>query len=353
MVDVLGQRRAGQIRLVDPVTNPVWARLAEGPGGSLFSSPPWIDAVRSTYALDVAAWVVVDAAGNPIGGVPFARIAVPGGARISIFPFSDFCDPICRSDDAWGLLSDRLLDSPETVAVRILHNDAARTDPRFVTARKDWWHAIDIDRSIETMWSDLASSARRAIRRAEASELTVRVGRGSGDLRAFYELHRAVRKAKYRLLAQPYAFFEALADRFGEDLILMTAWLDERLVAGVLYLAWQDTLYYKFNASSSEHLEVRPNDAMMWHGMLLAKTAGYRSIDLGRSDDGHEGLIRYKRKFATSEKELTEVRRLGETPGDDLDLGSVWAGLTDLLTRPEVPDDITEEAGALLYRFFA
>lgn len=353
VVEVLGDRGAGQLTLVDPATDPVWAHLASGPGGSLFSAPPWIGALGKTYDLEISAWVANDAFGEPIAGVPFARLPSSRGERISVLPFSDYCDPICGSDGTWELLSDRLLDTHQPVAIRVLHNDECRSDPRLAPKRQDWWHAIDLDREVDDMWSDMSSSARRAIRRAEASELTVRLGQGPADLRSFYELHRSVRKAKYRLLAQPFAFFEELADAFGDRLILMTAWLADELVAGVLYLAWQDTLYYKFNASSSEHLDVRPNDAMMWEGMKLARASGYRSIDLGRSDDGHEGLLRYKRKFATSEAHLTELRSLGSAPVDDLDLDPVWTGLTELLTRREVPDEITEEAGALLYRFFA
>jgi len=40
--EVLGEGGAGQLSLVDPATDPVWAQLASGPGGSLFCAPPWI-----------------------------------------------------------------------------------------------------------------------------------------------------------------------------------------------------------------------------------------------------------------------------------------------------------------------
>ena len=63
------------------------------------------------------------------------------------------------------------------------------------------------------------------------------------------------------------------------------------------------------------------------------------------------GLLRYKRKFATDER---EILRLRWQPPDYADpraeaAGRILSRLTQLLTDPAVPDEITLAAGEELY----
>ncbi|MHB0870144.1 MAG: hypothetical protein ACYC66_01645 [Chloroflexota bacterium] len=46
---------------------------------------------------------------EPRSGVPFARIADILGERISVLPFSDYCDPLVAEKDDWSGLIDVLL----------------------------------------------------------------------------------------------------------------------------------------------------------------------------------------------------------------------------------------------------
>ena len=58
---------------MDPRTDALWAELASGDGGSLFTSPPWIGAVCDTYGFEPTARVAVDAAGRPTGRCRLGR----------------------------------------------------------------------------------------------------------------------------------------------------------------------------------------------------------------------------------------------------------------------------------------
>src|SRR5690606_30698311 len=112
------------------------------------------------------------------------------------------------------------------------------------------------------------------------------VAESEDDLRAFFEMHLRVRKHKYGLLAQPYRFFRSIWDNFlvpGRGRLLL-ARVDGRVVGGVLYLDWGDTVYYKFNASDPGDLGVRPNDLLVWEGLRRAHESGMRWFDFGVSD---------------------------------------------------------------------
>jgi lipid II:glycine glycyltransferase (peptidoglycan interpeptide bridge formation enzyme) len=200
------------------------------------------------------------------------------------------------------------------------------------------------------------ASTRRAIRKAERSGVTIRPLEGAEGITAFHGLHVVLRKQKYRLLAQPLAFFQAISRSFREvgGWFPLGAFLGGKLIAATIYLRWADTLYYKFNASSPDSLSARPNTLLVSAGIRLAKSLGCQNLDLGPSDDNQLGLIRFKRQFGARERELRSLRYV--PPGwrdEHAAVRESLAEVTRVATSRGVPDEVTRDAGALLYRLFA
>jgi CelD/BcsL family acetyltransferase involved in cellulose biosynthesis len=342
---------AERIVAVDPVEDETWADLSRN-HGSLFSSPRWLGAMQDTYDFDLIAWVTRGESGDINGGIPLARLGEEPWQRVSALPFSDYCNPIDLDGASWPVLADRLVAEGLPAEVRCLGDDAAVSDPRFDPVDPpDLWHAVTLDPDEDRAWAGLSSSARRAVRKGRDSGVVVRPTDDLDSLREFYELHLGTRKDKYRLLAQPHELFTSLHKRFGDDMILLGAWQEDSLVAGILLLVWGDTLYYKFNASSPDALAVRPNDLLMWEATRLGVSRGLSTLDLGRTDADHDSLARYKAKYATSESRIHSMRH--GSYRRDPSIGAILGPLTELLTRPEVPSEITEEAGRLVYHHFA
>jgi len=143
-----------------------------------------------------------------------------------------------------------------------------------------------------------------------------------------------------------------LYSSFADQLVVLLAEVDGTAIAGILFLIHGDTLYYKFNASID--LTLRPNDLLIWSGMRLGRERGLSALDFGLSDTAQPGLVRFKRKFATSERPIIELRW---SPPDYSDprghqAGEVLHRMTEILTAPEVPEAVTRGAGDELYRFF-
>jgi CelD/BcsL family acetyltransferase involved in cellulose biosynthesis len=326
---------------------------ARGPGpghrfASLFSSPPWIEALACTYGFEIRA--VSDGAG---AFLLFAHVHDLRGERILSLPFSDYCDPLVEDLATWEALVAPLLARGAPVRLRCLRNPIPLQDPRFAPVKRAMWHGVDLARDEAELWAGLGGSARQNVRRALRHGVVVREGRALEDVRLFHRLHARLRKAKYRMLAQPAAFFDQLLELFGpEGLTVLIAEVAGEPVAALLLLQWQDTLYYKFNASTDQHL--RPNDLLMWEAMRLGRRQGATLLDLGISDLDQPGLLRYKSKFATEAKEVVFLQSMPEARPDPVhDQASQMLGrLTRLLTEPLVPDEITEAGGAELYRFF-
>ena len=127
------------------------------------------------------------------------------------------------------------------------------------------------------------------------------------------------------------------------------------VIAGSFYLLWGGVWYYKFSASIFERSSVRPNELLAWESMCLAQSRGCRTYDWGVSDLDPPGLVEYKRKLATDERPVSVLRYTPEGYTNPV-AAEARAGARrrspKLLTRDDVPDDITQRAGEILYRYF-
>lgn len=339
---------------VDPQDDPLWQRLVDNHRSSVFHSPGWIRVLRETYGLEICAHVILDSAGEPQAGIPFCRIVDIMGARIVTLPFSDHCDPLIGERDHWNCLIDKLLVEHCPINIRCLHNSLPLADQRFALVKQAKWHGLDLQPDLDTLWRSLHDKA--SIRKAQRSGVVVQIAHGQEALRSFFEMHLKTRKSKYRLLAQPYRFFENIWHHFVEEQngLLMVAIYQGETIGGVLLLEWKDGLYYKFNASVPSHLAHRANDLLMWEAIKYGRAKGYTYMDFGLSDWDQEGLVQYKRKFATEEKAISFLRYLddGAPAQQEKQIRNLLPQLTDLFTDESVPDHVTERAGDALYRFF-
>ena len=342
---------------ISPEEDPRWRALLERYHSDVFHSPEWMRALRVTYGFEIRALLAIDDAGQPLAGVPIARICDGRGERLISLPFSDFCDPLLDSQQAWTRLADELLDLGLPIRFRLLHNPLPLSDTRFDAYGEARWHGLALDQEggQEAIFERFDKDARTGIRRAESSGVRIETVTDTDGLRAFHNLHVGVRKRKYRLLAQPYSFFEALWDEFlaKDQGVLLLAYREDELLAGTLYLTWRDTLYYKFNASAGVVPNYRPNELLMWHGIQYGIERGLRCLDFGLSDADQEGLLRYKRKYSPREETIKFLRSRAPAQQPKADaISSTLGRLTELFTEPGVPDSVSADAGALLYRFF-
>ena len=332
----------------------MWEAIAHHPLNSLFSSRPWAEAVARTYGFEVSASMARE--GSPqkaAGALLFSRISDLRGERIVCSPFSDYCDPLAEDVKTWRELVAPLIASGVPVTLRCLHNRIPVEDERFAKVGEAAWHGINLDRAEADIWNGLHGTARQNIRKAQREGITIRRGATLEDVHAFYRMHCHVRKSKYRMLPQPFAFFEQLHGAFADNgLTVLLAKLEGTPVAGSLYIAHGKTLFYKFNASVDRAL--CPNDLLVWEGIRLGLERGLTLFDFGASDLDQPGLLRFKRKFATVERTIV---RLSCVPEGYVDpraraAGGTLNALSHWLTEPNVPDEITQAASADFYRMF-
>lgn len=335
---------------------PHWQTLLATYPSDVFHSPPWLAVLHQTYGFHIRARLRLDENGQPQAAIPYVRVQDMMDSRLVSLPFSDFCDPLVDSTESWHCLIDSLLNENLPLSLRCLHNAIPVTEPRLPTVYQAYWHSLDLTSDDDSRWQGLASSARRAIKKAQSSGVVVKIAESKNDLRAFYELHMRVRKEKYSMVAQPYAFFENIWNNFVEpgNGALIVATCGGKVVGGVFFLVWNNRFYYKFNASDFDYIQYRPNDLVVWEASKYGHSRGYDYLDFGLSDSDQEGLVRYKRKYATQEKQVSFLRHTpdGFPSEETRQLRQLFPQLTDLFVNEGVPNHITEKAGAILYRYF-
>ena len=340
-------------RLVNADQDSFWTATASHKLGGLFSSAPWTRAVARTYGFTVSA-AVRGGGGGLDSALLFSHVSDLRGDRIVCGPFCDYCDPLVDDADAWRDIVAPVLALRLPVTLRCLRNDAPAQDPRFAVAGRAAWHGVDLTRAEAELWRGFDGSARQNVRKAQRLGVTVREGRSLDDVRTFFEMHCHVRKVKYRLLPQPFALFEQLHAEFAPEdrIVVLLAECAGAVLAGILFLQWGDTLYYKFNASVER--QSCPNDLLIWEGIRLGQRRGMRRLDFGASDYAQPGLLRYKGKYATEQREIVRLRWQPHEHADPRaeEAGKALSRMTDLLTDPAVPDSVTRAAGEAFYALF-
>ena len=348
------------LKTVDPCTDPGWLELARSPRGSLFSAPPWFTAIADTYGFELVANVLTTDS-QARAGIAYTELDDFMGHRVISMPFCDFLDPIFDGEDAdhdaqWKELVDPILARGVPFQLRVLDAEAPRRDDRFVKVNELAWHGTDITRDDDAILAGVDRKARQKIKQAMNAGVTVRFGSDLDDMRAFHDLHRNTRKRKHRLLAQPVSFFENIWKAFAptDSIAVGFAMHEGDVIASSVYLRWENIWYYKFSASIADRLAVRPNELLLWESMRFARDRGCTWYDWGVSDLDQPGLVSYKRKMATEERRVAVLRYTPEgfSNPKGVEAGGVLGELTGLLTRDDVPDEVTKRAGEILYRYF-
>ena len=319
------------------------------PSETLFESAPWIEAVEAGFGLRIDTFRPES---EPGGLVRYSVVDDLRGRRIVSLPFSDFHEPGIATAAGWAECAAhlRLFEAP--ITLRPFRCPPALADNSFERRTSLLWHGIDVRDGVDSVLAGLKSKVRNRVTRAERLGFRLSVSSTIDDLRRMHTLHVDLRSRKYRMLAQPLGFFEALHEGFGDRLVVLSAELDGDLVSSMVFIEWDGVFYYKYGASADAPFQ--PNMALLVRACEIAEERRLRLVDLGRSDADQEGLVRFKDQVASHRLPLTTLHwsPVG-TESADPDIGTLLATVTNLLTGPDVPIDVSRRAGAELYRLFA
>lgn len=139
---------------------------------------------------------------------------------------------------------------------------------------------IDLQHPPEVLRARMQSSNRRALRKAEANGLRVRIGTAA-DLPLFYDLLMTTGK-RHQFTPPSLEYFERMWRLFAatDDIVLILVEFDGESVAGELSITFGDTLVSKRAGWSGKHGKLYPNELVVWTAMNWARKRGLKYYDM-------------------------------------------------------------------------
>lgn len=344
----------GSVRPVNLLEDSSWdARLAACPGASFFHGTAWARVLHDTYGFTPTYFTLGNAQGFQ-AVLPLMEVdSWLTGRRGIGLPFTDECAPLGGEAGGFGQLFSAALDHARRRGWRYMECRGGRPLFGAVPASTSFFgHRLDLLAGEVQLFARTEAATRRAVRKAEQSNLTVTVSQDLEAVRTFYALLCKTRK-RHGLPAQPFHFFanihrHVLARNQGHVIIARQGSTD---VAGAVFLHHGDTAIYKFGASDESLQRLRANNLVMWEAIKWHARAGFAHLDFGRTSLGNEGLRKFKLGWGTTEQSIDYVRYdlRSDSFVTSRDEAAGWYnGIFRLL-----PVSLSRMAGSVLYKHVA
>ena len=262
--------------------------------GTPFHLTAWKRAVAETF--DFPAHYLVARQGHRIEGVlPLFEVRGPlGGKALISVPYGVY-GGICATSAAarWALAgrAEALAQDRRAayVELRQRHEQGLGLPTKSLYVS----FARAISKSDEENAAAIPRKQRRMTRLGATHGLRAEIGRDHFD--DFYEIYaHSLRNLGSPVF--PRTFLRGILDAFDKDCQILTVWRDDRMVAGVMTLFYEDQVLPYYGGALREAFRYAVNDFMYWELMRHAAAAGYRIFDFGRSREG-TGSYDFKRHW--------------------------------------------------------
>jgi CelD/BcsL family acetyltransferase involved in cellulose biosynthesis len=300
-----------KISTIDPTTDTRWDEFVAGQKDSaVFHTSAWARVIGEAYGYSSKYYVIEDDNGRICAAIPFFQIkSLFTGNRLVSLPFSDFCSPLGSEPEITVLFNHAKeeLEGMSGAYLEIRGWPEGSSPSRLGLQSRDYHllYLLSLEPDAAKLNERFHDSVRRGIRQAEKRGVAVRMSHDEADLDLFYRLHLITRK-KLGVLPQPRSFFKAIYRNLISKNLGFTGLAESegKIIAGVVFLNYKNTVYYKYNASDEEYLQKRPNHMVTWEAIKTACAQNYRYFDFGRCSPEEEGLRTFKTRWRAAEINL-------------------------------------------------
>ena len=166
-------------------------------------------------------------------------------------------------------------------------------------------YEIDLTQDESSLFSNMASSCQRCIRKAEKTGVTIQPSTDAEFAADFYNQLCEVFARQRLIPTYPVGRVEALMRHLlptGRLLLLRARDAEDRCIATGIFPAFNDTMYFWGGAGNREYQHLRPNEALHWNAMRYWKERGLAKYDMGGGGE-------YKKKYGGEEIAVPWVRK--------------------------------------------
>jgi hypothetical protein len=197
-----------------------------------------------------------------------------------------------------------ILTLPPTIYNRRLSNyiDFSLLQHGFTYLRREVSSILFLEQTPEKNLAKFIDSSRRAVRKARNSGVEIRF---SEDYETFYQI--LLHNLKRRHNVQPTHTLDELfqlADLFPDDIHLLAAYLDDRMIAGItIFDTTPDVTLAFYISHDDEYQQYRAVNLLFYEMINWAIETGFRYLDFGIFTvymKPNFGLARFKESFGAS-----------------------------------------------------
>jgi CelD/BcsL family acetyltransferase involved in cellulose biosynthesis len=338
-------------RFANPLEDPGWdERVVDRRETSFFHGASWGKVLQATYGHHPMYFVVLKD-GKLHALLPLMEVRSPlTGTRGVSLPFTDECQPIGFSPSEYeGVFHSLLRQGRERQWDYLEFRGGRDLMPRATPSLCYYGHTLDLQADDEALSARFKSSVRQAIRKAARHGVKAQITTAPDAVEAYYRLHWRTRR-KHGVPPQPWAFFSNLHRHVlskGQGFVCLAS-LNERPIAGAIFLLSGRKAIYKFGASDERALPLRGNNLLMWAAIQWLCRHGFEQLDFGRTSMANPGLRQFKLGWGTVEKRIEYFKY--DLDADrfvtDRDLSSGWYNWV----FRSMPSALFRLTGALLCR---
>jgi hypothetical protein len=298
-------------RIANPLNDRDWdAKIAVLPGATFFHSAAWARVLHETY--NFLPTYVTTGEGNDVESVlPLMSVdSWLTGRRGVALPFTDACAPLCRDQERFAQLWTAALKQASARKWRYVEIRGGKQWLKGIDPSLSFWaHVLDLRSPPETLFAGFNSSVRRAVRKAEQSDLTVDVTRSTAAVQEFYSLFCLTRK-RLGVPTQSMAFFSAIYRNIisAQKGCVVLVRKNTVPIAGAMFFHFGKSAVYKFAASDSRFQNFRPSNLVIWRAIQWHVDHKFEEIDFGRTSLSNEGLRQFKSSWGTKEHTIDYIR---------------------------------------------
>ncbi|MFO7445623.1 MAG: peptidoglycan bridge formation glycyltransferase FemA/FemB family protein [Ignavibacteriaceae bacterium] len=292
---------------INPIEDKRWYRfISENPKATIFHHPAWLTVLKKQYGFSVFALAVINGNDEITAGIPFCAVSGLFKKKWISLPFSDYSLPLFCHEEQLNEISVFLINEHQKGKVdsievywEINQSNGFAKDSSYV------YHITELNKDEKGLFNSFHRTKCQGISKSIKQNLNTRFSLEPEAVEIFYDLHLKTRK-KLGIPIQPKSFFFHIYEHIlKNDLgFIVVVTKDNINLAAGLFMGFNDTLTYKYNASDPDHLQYRPNNLIIWSAMCEGMKKGFKFFDFGKSDLANEGLRSFKDGWSAVERPL-------------------------------------------------
>ena len=341
------------------------------PGAHFFCHPSWVKALEHEYGLKASILVCQDADNirgilplMPTRGLPLKKKDLITSRRFSALPRTPLGGFLFDDETSRKMLLSAAIGkvSKERNTYLQLKSYSSELNENIPGLTKIEWRPSfclelpDCPTKIRFGDKKRHHKVKWAVNKAISLGINIREAKSEQELKEWYKLY--LETVRWHMVAaRPYRFFKFLFENLVPKGImkLLLAECSEagekRIIAGSVFLSFNDTVFYSFNGRNRTGLMNHANDLIQWEAIHTACKEGFKYYDMGEVSECNATLAQFKSKWGCNSKQIyhyyfsrKNYYNLGESDISDENnlLRSVWRKL---------PVKVTQEWGILTNRF--